>query len=389
MLSPEHSGLCSANCSRRGFLARLGWASAALLLPKAAFAAPEGGAAEDCLLCLGSFGHADAGTLHLVERRKGRWERLSSASTERPMALAAHPFLPVIYVANGVTTYRHEPRGTVEAFQVDRKNGRLELLAKQPLSLSATEPRSLAVAPDGLSLLAAAFGGGAYNVLPIDASGIPRTPSTILKQVGRGPQPEHQTIAHPTAVLFHPREGWALGADFGTDRLDFLSSQGTDLAVSHRLHCERGSGVSALAMDAQGSLAVAIYQLRPALASYRVKSPGALVALGTAPLESVPTAIEFHREQNVVYCAVQGDSRLSTIQIWRIESATGGLERLGAIPIPTAEVRAIYCSRDFLAMASDRGLLTMALHAAVAEPQSVELALSIPGVSSIAAVTAK
>lgn len=383
----KHSGMSIASCSRRGFLARLGLASAALLLPEAAFAAAPGVAVEDCLLCLGSFGQADTGTLHVVARRAGRWERLDSTPTERPMALAAHPLHPVIYVANGVKMYQREPRGTVEAFHVNPKNGRLELMARQPLSLSATEPRSLAVAPDGQNLLVAAFGGGAYNILPIDSSGVPGAPSTILKQVGRGSNTTEQTIAHPAAVLFHPREGWALGADFGADRLDFLSSQTPRFTVSHRLHCERESGLSAVALDREGRLAVAIQRLRPALMSFRITSCGDFVALGSVPLDSVPTAIEFHREQSIVYCAIRGDSRRSRLEAWRVERRMGGLEKLAVLSIPGGDIRAIYCGRNLLALASECGLMTVVLHAKSGAPQGVALAVGIPGVSSLAVVS--
>lgn len=383
----EHSGTRLTICSRRGFLARLGWASGALLLPDAAFAASAGVAAGDCLFCLGSFSSADTGTLHLIAQHMGRWERLGSAPTERPMALAAHPLRPVVYVANGVSMYRHEPRGTVEAFHIDRKHGRLELLSRQPLSLSATEPRSLAVSPDGQDLLVAAFGGGTYNILPIDPSGVPGAPSTILKQVGRGSHTAEQAVAHPAAVLFHPREGWAMGADFGADRLDFLSSQEAGFSVKHRLHCEPGSGLSAIALDREGHLIVAIQQLRPALMSFRARSCVTFAALGSAPLDSVPTAIEFHPEQSVVYCAIRGDSCHSLLQAWRIESTTGELEKMAAVPIPTADIRAIHCGQNSLALASERGLMTVTLHAATAAPQRVELAVPIPGVSSLVAVS--
>jgi 6-phosphogluconolactonase len=302
------------------------------------------------------------------------------------MALAAHPFQPVVYVANGVKMYRHEPRGTVEAFRVNPKNGRLELLARQPLSLSATEPRSLAVAPDGQNLLVAAFGGGVYNVLPIDSSGAPDAPSTILKQVGRCSQTAEQAVAHPRAVLFHPREGWAIGTDFGADRLDFLSSQTPRFAVSHRLHFEPESGPSAVALDPEGRLAVTMQRLRPALMSFRITACGDFVALGSVPLDSVPTAIEFHREQSIVYCGIQGDSRRSRLEAWRIDSSRGGLEKLAVLSIPAADIRAIHCGRNLLALASECGLMTVALHAESAAPQGVALAAGIPGVSSLAAV---
>lgn len=178
-----------------------------------------------------------------------------------------------------------------------------------------------------------------------------------------------------------------MGADLGADRIDVLSTQEPGFAVNHRLHCEPGSGLSAVALDREGRLAVAMQRLTPALMSFRVTAWGGFVALGSAPLDSVPTAIEFHRERSIVYCAIRGDSRRSRLEAWRIESRMGGLEKLAVLPIPTADIRAIYCDRNLLALASERGLMTVALHAESAAPQRVALAAGIPGVSSLAAVS--
>lgn len=178
-----------------------------------------------------------------------------------------------------------------------------------------------------------------------------------------------------------------MGTDFGADRLDFLSSQGSGFAVSQRLHCEPGSGVTAVALDREGRLAVAMQRLRPALMSFRITACGAFVALGSVSLDSEPTAIGFHHERNVVYCAIREDSRRNRLEAWQIESTKGKLERLATFPIPAADIRAIYCGRNFLALASERGLMTVVLHAESTKPHSVELAAAVPGVSSLAAVS--
>lgn len=373
----------SGSMDRRVFLSSLGCAGAAALLPQSGMALPAHTAAEDALLCLGSYGQSDAGTLHVICGARGRWERMGAFATERPMALAAHPTLPIVYAANGVKRYRHEPRGTMEAFLIDRASGRVEPLARQALSLSATEPRSLAVSPDGKSLLVAAFGGGAYNVLPLDTAGVPGAPSTILKQVGRGAHAVEQTSAHPAAVVFHP-EGWAVAADFGADRLDSLTADGAGLAVTQRMPCGPGSGPAALAVHRGGGLVVAMQRLRPALMLYRTTGSGALAALEEVGLAAAPSAMAFHSERDVLYTTMQKGSRGSQLLTWQINAATGSLKKAAESSIPTAEIRGMTPGRTELWLASERGLIAVALDAETALPQRADLAAAIPGASSVA-----
>ncbi len=389
MSSQEHSR--TAACNRRIFLAGLSCAATALLLPESGTAVPAGAAATDTLLCLGSFGQDDSGTIHFIAMCNGQCERLSSARTERPLALATHPVEPIVYVANGVEQYRHEPRGTVEAFLVDQNAGRLQLLARQPLSLSATDPRALAVAPDGRSLLVAAFSGGAYNVLPLDPAGVPGAPSTILKLVGRGSDSGKQASAHPAAVLFHPREGWAVAADFGADRLDFLSAEpatqdGRRLMVKNRMQCKLESAPSRLALHREGRLMVAMHRREPTLASFRVTASGAFTRLRELALDSAATAMEFHPQQDVLYVTMRESARVSRLEAWQIDPAAGSFIRAGALTLPVSDIRTLVCTTTALWLASDRGLLVVALDAFSASPRTWELAAAIPGSSALTVV---
>lgn len=382
MSSPEHSR--NIGYDRRSFLATLGCTGAALLLPKSAMSMTAA-VAPDTLLCLGSFGHDDVGTVHLIAMQNGHCERLSSAATERPLALATHPTMPILYVANGVKQYRHEPRGTVDAFVVDAENGRLELLARQPLSLSATDPRALAVAPDGNSLLVAAFDGGAYNVLPLNAAGVPGAPSTILKQVGRG----FESRSQPADVLFHPHQGWAVAADFGADRLDVLCAESALLEtrkvmVRSRLECGLASGPSRLAFHPSGQLLVAMQQRSPAMISFRVTRSGTLSRLHEVSLISAPTAMAFHPRADVLYSSAPASTRTSKLETWQINPETGHLVRAGALNLPIGDIRAMACAKSALWLASDRGLMAIALDHCSATPQKWDLAAAVPGSSAVA-----
>src|SRR6185295_1235424 len=94
--------------------------------------------------------------------------------------------------------YQGLSRGTVESYAIDSSSGRLTLLHCQPLSLSATRPRHLAISPDGRHAL-------------------------IIKEVGCGEDPEHQASAHPHSVLFHRSGHYVIGSDFGSDRLNVFT----------------------------------------------------------------------------------------------------------------------------------------------------------------------
>ena len=104
-----------------------------------------------------------------------------------PACILFPPAQRTLYVANEVDAHEGLPRGTVEAFHVDPFDGRLTLLGRTPLSLSATHPRHLALSPDGKLLAVAAYGGAIYNLFPIAEDGSLGQPSGIFKQAGCGP----------------------------------------------------------------------------------------------------------------------------------------------------------------------------------------------------------
>src|ERR1035437_4093863 len=121
---------------------------------------------------------------------------------DNPSCLTLQPSRKFLYAVNEIDEYQGLPTGTVEAYSIDARDGRLTLLNRQPLSLSATAPRHLAISPDGSKLIVAVHGGGSYNVLPLHTDGSLERVSGILKEVGSGPAQERQHASHPQMVLF-------------------------------------------------------------------------------------------------------------------------------------------------------------------------------------------
>ncbi len=377
--------------TRRTFLAMLGSAGAVRLVPQPHGLVPSGAEARPTLLCVGALTGGGSGAIHTLAVQGGRCEPLGSIPSEQPLALASHPARPIIYAANSVNRYRHEPRGTVEAVLVDQRTGQLERVACQPLSLSATYPRSLAVSPDGRSLLVAAFGGGAYNILPLDESGVPGAPSAILKQVGRGAHFPDQGSAHPASVVFVRQHLMGIAADFGADRLDLLSPDPNaprKFTIVNRIACRPGSGPCALALHREGGLLVAAQRLRPALTIFRLVPPAHLEQSGEIPLPSTPAAITWCPQQEILYTVLTERSCLSHLHVWQLDPAAGTLRRIAEAALPAADIRAIHAGPAALYLASERGLITVNLdHTSRTPLLTTGLSAAVRGAVSLAAVT--
>ena len=375
--------------NRRAFIAGMGLGGAAVALSPLHLGSVFERDAEELLVCVGSFGAADAGTLHLLHIRGDNSQCLYTHRSVRPAAIVRHPFRSLLYVANDVSLYQHRPRGTVEIFALDQATGRLELVGRQPLSLSATRPRSLAVSPDGRSLLVAAFGGGAYNVLPIDESGLPSLPSTILKQVGRGEHASDQDSAHPSDVLCHPRTGVAIATDYGADRLDILESDrgesgAGNTIVADRIPCIAGSGPSKIAMHSGGELFVVAHALRPALAAFRLSPEMKLVPVDHASLNEAPTAICFSSQKNIVFAAQKQRPRQALLTAWMLDPRGGTLQRISDTAVPASEVASMRATDSRVWLATDRGMIAVELDPNRGTPRESYRVSSIPDLRSMA-----
>jgi 6-phosphogluconolactonase (cycloisomerase 2 family) len=214
-----------------------------------------------------------------------RWRPIGAVPSDHPSFLTLHPSERFLYVINEVDRYENLPCGAVEAYAVDAKDGSLTLLNRQPLSLSATAPRHMAVSPDGRALVVAVHGGGAYNVLSINEDGSLGRVSGILKETGSGPDEEHQQAAHPQMVMFD-RLGRLLGADMGSDRLSVFTLEDGRLSVTARSDARAGSGPRHMELHPSGSVLFVANGLDASVSCYGYDEKNGRVL---EQLEQVPT----------------------------------------------------------------------------------------------------
>ena len=251
------------------------------------------------------------------------WRLRQIASSEAPISLALHPSSQSLYVLNEVSSYRGLPCGSIEAYSVNSGTGQLNLLGQEGLSLSATMPRHLAVAPDGETVVVAVHGGGAYNRLPILAGGCLGRVDGIVKETGCGPVAEYQKTAHPQTVLFDTSGKRLIAADLGCDQVSVLSTE-DGLEVFARHDMPAGSGPQHLALHPAGHLLYVAHALDGSLAGFAYDTDAG--KLGDRLWQTrgeYGDALAIHPAGDFLYTAGGG-----MVTAWRIEPATGALREI-------------------------------------------------------------
>jgi len=286
------------------------------------------------------------GSLHVFRLRGEVWTTTQRVPSPAPACILLSPAQRTLYVANDIDAHEGLPRGTVEAFHIDPLDGRLTLVGRTPLSLSATHPRHLALSPDGKVLAVAAYGGAIYNLFPIAEDDSLGQPSSIFKQAGCGPHAQSQASAHPHTLLFDAGGRHLLSSDFGSDRLSVFAVEGGRLQRHMQLATAEGSGPGACALHPAGSVFYAWHTLQSTLACYRYD--GASGSIGdTLQRLSFPTAslhaLALHPSGRMLYTTQENRNEL---RAWHVDAKDGRLTQARGVMLGQAAPTHLMASPD-------------------------------------------
>ena len=268
------------------------------------------------------------------------WRLIETIASEKPSALALHPDRNILFAINEIDTYQTLPTGSVESYRIDAQHGNLTLISRQPLSLSATLPKHVAVSPDGRHLIVAVHGGGAYNILPINSNGRLGRVSGILKETGSGPDRENQEAAHPQWVMFDTTYH-LLSADLGNDRLSVFNLIEGRMSPTQRIATKPGSGPQSLAIHPSGHLLYAVNKLDASLSCFRYDARSGKIietlhhksiSAIRIPGEVRTTALAIHPSRDFLYTPYFR-SRINRsvdtcIAVWHIHTSSGEPEHI-------------------------------------------------------------
>jgi 6-phosphogluconolactonase (cycloisomerase 2 family) len=308
--------------SRRAFLA--GAAACAAISPtfcRAAFCGP----AEQALLHLATCS-SQGGHVHTFALTAETCKLLESTAIDSFAAFAAHPVFPVLYVARDCSHWEDLPRGVIETYAVECGTHPLRLLAQTPMALSATGPRSLAVAPCGGHLLVSASTGGAWNAFPLDHHGIPAPVAIARKEAGTMMTSRTISLPTPHGLVFSPHWPFAVGTDPGSQRMTLLRPSPTGIAVLTRWQATCGFTPSCPAWTADGRYIMGANAQSASLSIYEIRtmfgngSDVEVHLLGTVQTTTPIKALLVHPTEPAVFTSrPQGCG--SRLELWKMSGS--------------------------------------------------------------------
>src|SRR5438552_8269338 len=259
-----------------------------------------------------------------------------AAEAKNPSFLALHPRRGILYAVGEVDSFEGRPVGSVTAFRIDSKSGKLILLNQQPSG--GAGPCHLAVDAAGKCLLVANYGSGSIAALPIQAGGALGQPHSIIQHQGSSLNPQRQDAPHAHFITPDPANRFALACDLGLDkvlvyRLD-PNKAGLQSNDPPSISLRGGAGPRHLVFHPNGKVAYVINELDSTLTvfAYAAKN-GALSELQT--LSTLPDSfrgsntgaeVQIHPSAKFVYASNRGHD---SIAMFSVEPGTGKLTAAG------------------------------------------------------------
>jgi 6-phosphogluconolactonase len=282
-------------------------------------------------------GKAEGINLLRMDAESGRIESLGVvAQTENPSFLAIHPNGRFLYAVNEIGEYEGEQSGSVSAFQLDPKTGRLTSINQQ--SSRGGAPCHIIVDREGRNALIANYSGGNVSVLPITADGSLEEASDVEQHKGSGPNPRRQEGPHGHSINLDSGNRFAVAADLGLDKLlvyRFDPEAGTltpnDPPSSS---VAPGAGPRHFVFHPNGELAFAINEIASTVTTFRYDAEaGKLIEVqthSTLPddFEGTNSTADIHVHPNgkFLYGSNRGHDSLA---IFRIDEQAGTIAPIG------------------------------------------------------------
>jgi len=210
-----------------------------------------------------------------------------AAESTSPAFLALHPNHRYLYAVNEIAKYEGQKSGSVSAFSIDHKTGKLTLL--NIVASGDPGPCHLTVDQTGKYVLVANYGVGSVAAFQILADGRLGKATAFLPHTGHSVDPKRQEAPHAHSIYVSPDNRFVVSADLGTDQVyvyRFDATKGT-LAPNDppSAAVPPGTGPRHFAFDPKGKFAYAIEEMGSSLTAFSYDAARGVLA----PLETIKT----------------------------------------------------------------------------------------------------
>jgi len=273
-----------------------------------------------------------------LSRLDARSGRLSApelvAEIKSPSFLAVRPDHRFLYAVNEVSQYDGKPAGSVSAFEIAPRTGKLTMLNQS--SSGGSGPCHLIVDKKGRNVLVANYGGGSVAVLPVQSDGKLGAASAFVQHTGSSVNPDRQKEPHAHSIVLDEDNRFAFVADLGLDKVmsyRFDPEKGSLApATPSSASVKPGAGPRHFAFSPNGKFAYVINEIHCTVTAFRhdpktgelkeIQTVSTLPA-GLAVQPGYSTAeIEVHPSGKFLYGSNRGHD---TIAVFAIDAKKGTL----------------------------------------------------------------
>lgn len=176
--------------------------------------------ADECLVYLGTYTGPKSKGIYVarLDRAKGELSAPElAAETRSPSFLAIHPNGQFLYAVGEVNNFGGKKAGSLSAFSIDHKTGKLTALNQQ--TSGGDGPCHLVVDKTGKYALAANYGGGSITAVAIKEDGSLGDVTAFIQHTGSSVNPQRQKEPHGHSINVDPGNRFAVAADLGLDKL--------------------------------------------------------------------------------------------------------------------------------------------------------------------------
>lgn len=262
-------------------------------------------------------------------------ETSSTGGIENPSFLAIHPNKKYLYAVSEKANPDGKTGGTVWAYSIDKKSGKLTAINHQ--SSEGAGPCHISVDKTGQCALVANYDSGNVIALPIKSDGSLGKAESVVQHEGSSINPERQKSAHAHSINVSSNNKFALAADLGLDKILIykFNAKKAKLQKSNPSHSATipGGGPRHLAFHPNERHAYIANEMISSVTAFEYNDKdGSLTEIQT--ISTLPdktpnnstAEILIHPSGKFAYCSNRGHD---SIAVFKIDPKSGKLSAIG------------------------------------------------------------
>lgn len=291
-------------------------------------------------LYVGTYSDRGSKGIYVMEfdRASGKLSELQTLEDKQsPSFLTIHPNRKFLYAVYREGMNEDDKNGTVTAFRIDPKSGKLSKLNEQ--SSHGAGPCHISIDPKGKLAYVSNYGGGNLAVYPLNPDGSLGMATDVIQHEGSSVNTNRQQAPHMHSIIPSENGDHLYASDLGIDKIMIYRPERErgEIKPAQPAYAAStpGAGPRHFTLHPNGKLAFSIEELSSTIAAYTVdQKTGALKAVDRVPTLPEGTQVQNNTTADIhvspdgkyVYASNRGHD---SIVIYAIDADSGKLSYVG------------------------------------------------------------